>query len=106
MADYISRNAVITHIRKSADEVAKLDVRNGEIKYRILLTIADSLEKFPPADVAPVWHGRWVPSKLRNEIERCSNCRKVFRHPSFYGYKFCPNCGAKMDLKGGAPDDP
>lgn len=106
MDDYISRNAVVTHIRKSADEVAKLDVRNGEIKYRILLTIADSLEKFPPADVAPVWHGRW--GKKQGgfwEFAACSLCGEKTPTVGIIP-NFCPSCGAKMDLKGGAPDDP
>ena len=59
----------------------------------------EEFDSFPAADVEPVRHGRWVPSKFRNEIERCSKCGKVFRHSSFYGYKFCPSCGAKMDLE-------
>ena len=48
-------------------------------------------------EVAPVRHGRWVPTKapFMNECEDCSVCgyRTVWGHR----YNYCPNCGAKMD---------
>lgn len=50
----------------------------------------------PSEDVAPVRHGRWVPTKapFMNECEDCSVCgyRTVWGHR----YNYCPNCGAKM----------
>lgn len=55
------------------------------------------IEDAPAADVAPVVHGRWVPTKapFMNECEDCSVCgyRTVWGHR----YNYCPNCGAKMD---------
>lgn len=49
------------------------------------------------ADVAPVVHGRWIPTEypFMNECEDCSNCG----YRTVYGnnYTCCPNCGAKMD---------
>lgn len=54
----------------------------------------------PAADVAPVVHGKW---ELRHEgyghYWECSVCHT---NPCIYvtrNTKFCPNCGAKMDLK-------
>ena len=51
----------------------------------------------PAADVAPVVHGKWKPTEypIMSECEDCSECgyRTVYGH----GFKFCPNCGAKMD---------
>lgn len=48
-------------------------------------------------DVAPVVHGKWKPTEypIMSECEDCSKCgyRTVYGH----GFKFCPNCGAKMD---------
>lgn len=85
MNDYISREAAVETLHYNSDESCA--------------SVVSDFEAIPAADVEPVRHGRWVPSKFRNEIERCSKCKKVFRHPSFYGYKFCPNCGAKMDLE-------
>lgn len=58
--------------------------------------------KLPAADVAPVVHGRWVPTEapFMNEYEDCSWCgyRTVWGNE----YDYCPNCGAKMD---GGTDD-
>lgn len=51
-------------------------------------------------DVAPVVHGRWLDCEVHNDIEQCSECGMIFHYPSYYGYKFCPNCGAKMDKEG------
>ena len=99
MADYISRGASVEKLREAAD-CANCNGRVGGICNFCTIGNAVRLIKgIPAADVEPVRHGRWVPSKLRDEIERCSKCGKVFRHPSFYGYKFCPSCGAKMDLE-------
>lgn len=54
----------------------------------------------PAADVAPVVHGKWKPTEypIMSECEDCSECgyRTVYGH----GFKFCPNCGAKMDQRG------
>lgn len=54
----------------------------------------------PTADVAPVVHGKW---ELRHEgyghYWECSVCHT---NPCIYvtrNTKFCPNCGAKMDLE-------
>lgn len=54
----------------------------------------------PAADVAPVVHGKW---ELRHEgyghYWECSVCHT---NPCIYvtrNTKFCPNCGAKMDLE-------
>lgn len=51
------------------------------------------------ADVQPVRHGQWI--ECCNELDKkCSCCCKV--HGTIYEREpFCPNCGAKMDLKYG-----
>lgn len=57
------------------------------------------LEHVEKSDVAPVIHGKW---ELRHEgyghYWECSVCNT---NPCIYvtrNTKFCPNCGAKMDL--------
>lgn len=57
----------------------------------------------PTIDAAPVVHGRWLRENIRPKsyLRVCSMCKKT---AYFCGegcsYKYCPNCGAKMD--GGA----
>ena len=68
----------------------------------------DDLMEIPPADVATVLHGRWVRIGIKGRkglpiYPCCSVCGIVsaafrsewegLRGP----WKFCPNCGAKMD---------
>ncbi len=55
------------------------------------------LDEIPAADVAPVVHGRWnVVEGRRLDNAICSNCGRRFQ--AYYeAYRFCPNCGAKMD---------
>ena len=60
----------------------------------------DEMKNLPAADVAPVVHGKW---ELRHEgyghYWECSVCHT---NPCIYvtrNTKFCPNCGAKMDLE-------
>lgn len=66
----------------------------------------------PPAEVAPVRHGRWV---IRGGRFRCSVCdaKALWNCDGGIGgwsHEYtqaksdrCPNCGAKMDLKEGTP---
>lgn len=67
--------------------------------------IQDFLDNIPTVDVVPVRHGRWVDRIVdENEVIQpwmkryyCSECLEGGNQSWF---KFCPNCGAKMD--GGA----
>lgn len=69
-------------------------------------TMADAkrvLVGMPPADVAPVVHGRWMPfhSEAAGDIQYCSACEIGFDAKTAY----CPHCGAKMDIKDGGGND-
>lgn len=92
MSDYITREASFTVIAYNCGE-----------KYKDVLC---DIENIPSEDVAPVVHGKWneiVPNiELNGSVSyyACSVCG----HPSsffFWKDKYCPNCGAKMDLDGG-----
>ena len=57
---------------------------------------AKMLELLPATEVAAVRHGRWIAS--HDEFCSCSICK----YPVYVGWnqtKYCPNCGAKMDLE-------
>lgn len=61
----------------------------------------------PAADVSPVRHGRWVDKPLIKSFKHtnipvveCSACGIDFCdiiNNHYFMYKYCPNCGAKMD---------
>lgn len=60
--------------------------------------LISAIEEAPTIDATPVVHGRW---ELVDEAEPqrygCSKCSCL----SWYGtYRYCPNCGARMDLEG------
>lgn len=55
------------------------------------------VQKAPVVDAAPVVHGRWeLVDAAEPQRYGCSNCSCL----SWYGtYRYCPSCGAKMDLE-------
>lgn len=63
----------------------------------------DYIEDAPTIDAQPVKHGRFVFEKgdYRNTVDgyRCTSCGETYhtKVPYFSEYKFCPNCGAKME---------
>lgn len=59
----------------------------------------EALEKVPVADVAPVRHGHWRGKPTgRYEVLKCSVCGDCSPTAGIMP-RFCPNCGAKMDLE-------
>ena len=61
---------------------------------------ADCIRYMDAADVVTVRHGRWLGSKHKifsNTYDYvCSKCGCDY---ALAEYNYCPNCGAKMDLK-------
>ena len=63
-------------------------------------TLKKEIEALPTIEAEPVKHGEWIEKPfLLGTSNFCSLC------DSFYGmphgkFKYCPNCGAKMDLEG------
>ena len=54
------------------------------------------INNMPLADVVEVRHGKW--EKVSEKYPRyvCTSCRHLYNNKE---YKYCPNCGAKMDGK-------
>ena len=107
MDEFISREATIKRIK----EVYCVGCNSYHgVRCRACGTgdAIDMIEDAPPADVAPVVHGRWVDRIVdENEVIKpwmqryyCSECLEGVSQSWF---KFCPNCGAKMD--GGGNDE-
>ena len=91
MTEYIEREAAI--------KAAKHAWAKG-------LEPSQYMETIPAADVAPVRHGKWLewfPGDCalimtgEEMLYRCSSCDAKYSDAE--GYKYCPNCGAKMDLE-------
>ena len=89
MSEYIEREALL----------AAYDAAHEGAPGRARKLIAEA----PVADVAPVRHGRWVEKEepYFDVLFGCSACGEEFcfieGNPSDNLYKYCPNCGARMD---------
>ena len=96
--EYISREAALTALQDS-------DLFNTT--ERQLRTIRE----LPAADVAEVVHGEWLrydddwDSLTTIQCSLCSEewCFETDDDVSLLNYKYCPNCGARMD--GGKDDE-
>ena len=54
-----------------------------------------AVRRIPAADVAPVVHGGWIDNGIPGSmLSGCSECGFTC---GAYSFKYCPNCGAKMD---------
>ena len=90
MTDYIRREAAMEITTRTCGDYA---AAFAEIR------------KLPAADVAPVVHGKWLRvdddwnSLTTIQCPICSEewCFETDDDVSLLNYKYCPNCGAKMD---------
>lgn len=56
------------------------------------------MEEAPAVDAVPVVHGRWIDENPDDSLDprmRCSICTGV--ESPLLKWRYCPNCGAKMD---------
>lgn len=83
MAEYIEREDAINAISIVHGELIEI----GEV--------VDILDEIPAADVHPVKHGRWILDNPQYLLSHCSECRCF--NSIGYKWKYCPNCGARMD---------
>ena len=62
-----------------------------------MVRLIDLQMLMPTVDAAPVKHGRWeLDDAAEPQRYGCSKCSCS----TWYGtYRYCPNCGAKMDLE-------
>ena len=103
MDEYIKREAAVA----VCDEQYKECLRKSDFcGDTVAWNICADIKAIPAADVVPVVHGEWL---LRHEgyghYWECSSCHK---NPCIYVTKdtrYCPNCGAKMDIEDGGDND-
>ena len=81
-----------------------------EEKYGIPLgDLVDTFADIPAADVAPVRHGKWLNFYGDFSTAECELCAELYEvspdespQKEYFDafkefYRYCPNCGAKMD---------
>ena len=94
MAEYIEREAALEIINS-------LNIASALYAGREIINL-------PPADVAPVRHGRWEERDdgFGGTYYHCSVCGEdwctIDGTPAENGMRYCPQCGARMD---GGTDD-
>lgn len=105
MPEYIEREAALKELNRNSI-TKKLTLANGA-------SIFDTIKNIPAADVVEVIHGKWEAGHYEGGIfdgtnfEKCSVCQfeRIFEDIRFKTtFNYCPNCGAKMDLKEGAEE--
>lgn len=97
MARLIDADEAIPNLEGLTEQV---QTEGATLVKALIFAALKSRSVIPTVDAVPVKHGRW---ELVDEAEPrrygCSKCSCL----SWYGtYKYCPNCGARMD---GEADD-
>lgn len=104
MSDLISRRALreILEMRNMIElypEWRTLSLGMKEKIGRLAKAFRKAIDSAPTSDAVPVVHARWIAERERmGHYSHCSKCecRCQGYAPN---YKYCPNCGAKMDAK-------
>ena len=100
MSEYIEREALLKHA---------ISLNNPHELGENVVPVSD-IEAAPAADVAPVVHGEWREDTDPADGDlRCTHCgiawpkcvQKQIEEQGIWTlqtlFKYCPNCGAKMD---------
>jgi hypothetical protein len=95
-AMHIDFDKYIEHIRL---------MKKGRIpktEIAILLDCTGIINNAPTVDAVPVRHGKWIDEGQYADYHphhawRCSECGEHVIEVDTPWYKYCPNCGARMD---------
>lgn len=110
MAEYIDREAFKKSVEERYCKPCKAEGKDHNGCWCRACWVDDMLDEvdcFQTADVAPVVHGRWIHDGRRFEggIDWC-HCSECGKSDNFCARtNYCPNCGAKMDMKDGGDND-
>lgn len=95
---YIEREALLKALGEEPKNWTESDRELQEVQdWREFRSMIKSV---PAADVEPVRHGRWIErAKVKGQVY-CSECATLEKSTdSNYKSRYCPHCGAKMDLE-------
>lgn len=82
-----------------ADEIPFVESEDGVLKD---YAFRYDINELPTINSIPEVHGKWeyYSSEMIRPHFRCSACYTPrYEHYAANDFKYCPNCGAKMDLK-------
>ncbi len=88
-----------------ADKINTKDVIGGASEFAndIRKAMQDLIDNAPTVDAEPLRHGKWIAvddEYMDETLYKCSECHEDFvtidGMPAQNLYKYCPNCGAKM----------
>ena len=86
MAKYVKREYAIDAVLDVYYDTPDIDLSGEKFEAAI--------RKIQAADVAPVWHGRWLCVDTDTEqFFLCNRCKKK----EYWESDYCPNCGCRMD---------
>lgn len=95
MDEYINREYAVDAVLDVYYDTPDIDLSGEKFEAAIF--------RIPPADVAPVRHGRWERDEWGSYLRRCSVCKKTPIYKDERGNSaavyagICINCGARMD---------
>lgn len=97
---------MLSRVRQRLDPKAYKTAIEFYTRDEMLLNLEQMVRAAPTID--PVKHGRWEQPRdydfYDDDLYKCSICGEEFilieGTPEDNNYKFCPNCGARMDAEG------
>lgn len=98
MADVrlIDANALIDDLNTSGIVLAMTGDEKGSKLAKVFVKIVKDHAEEKSVDAVPVVHARWIHGvTFGHEWRKCSEC--LVSQNIFGCFKYCPNCGAKMD---------
>ena len=114
MAEYIDKQKLMKNFGgydlTKCQKYGNTSQKQRDMSYDTMMMyeIADEIDCAPAADVAPVVHGKWLNFYNDYSCAECDRCGTIFEvtdnetdeglwNAFKLSYKYCPNCGAKMD---------
>ena len=107
----IDADALLEKFNRNSDIPTALFDSDTCKAFLIFCKVADAIDSLPIIDAEPVRHGRYIGTEYDGYADGnpvfyewiCSECECVFEDEK-PTYKYCPNCGARMDGDGDATD--
>ena len=81
------------------DNLEWIQVTVKELEDKAMLILKPHINDLDWFEAEPVRHGRWINPRLNKYGHPCHQCNQCLFVASQKDRNFCPDCGAKMDLK-------